>query len=82
MALARRNRRLAELAAIAEAELERLGMPMSTELVDAALKAQVDHVARSLGIAPRRALSHVPDDAAKVVARALVEVASEEEEPG
>jgi hypothetical protein len=81
MALTRRNRRFAELAALVEAELKPAGMPMSAELIDAALNAQVDHVAQLLGIAPGRALSYAPDDAAKVVAQVLVEVAIEEVGP-
>jgi len=78
MALTRRTPRFAELAGMVEAELAQLGTPMPAELVDAALNAQVDHVAQVLGIEPRRALRYAPDDVGPMTATALIEVTHEE----
>lgn len=77
MGLTRHNRRFDELAALVEVEFERLCMPMSADPVDSAVNARIDHVARFVGITPHRAVSYVPDDAAKVMAQALVDVANE-----
>jgi len=78
MALTRCTPRFAELATVVEAELAYLGMPISPGLVDAALNAQVEHVARCIGVEPCQALGYAPDEVGALIATTLAEVAVEE----
>jgi len=74
MVLTRRTPRFAELASLVEMELAWVGAPIPPDLVNAALNAQVEHVAQQMGIEPRRALAYAPDEVGALTASALVEV--------
>jgi len=62
MALTRRTARFGELAAAADAELERRGAHVPAAEVDRALNARVEHSAALLGIEPRAALRYAPPE--------------------
>jgi hypothetical protein len=72
MALTRRTPRFGELAAAIDQRLQDAGVQVPPGVVDAALNEQIATVGALLGMSPRTALVHAPDELPDITARSIL----------